>query len=280
MFKLRDVQLVRVSAALMLSLTLAFTVGCNRNPAVRKQKYLESGKRYEASGKYREAQLQFLNALKVDKNFGDAHYELAKTYLKMNSPQAAYAELLKTVQVSPNNLQAKIDLGNLLLDGRAVDRAEEQARAVLAINPNNPDAYALLAGIAQQKGDNPTAIQNIQRAIQLDPNRAAFHTEAALLQTADPANESVVESELGKAASLDSTDATPHLVLAALLEKKGDLQGAEQQYSAAIAIAPQNIQARTRWQGFTYTKAKRTTPSRPCNRRSSIFPTAKRPQPC
>ena len=257
MFKLRQVQIARVATAAMLTLALAFTVGCNRNPNVRKQKYLESGKRYETAGKYKEAAVQFLNALKVDKNFGDAHYELAKTYLKMNSPQPAYAELMKTVQFSPDNVRARIDLGNLLLDGRATSRAEEQARAVLAIDPNNADAYALLAGVAQQTGDNATAIQNIQRAMQIDPNRATYHTEAALLQTADPANEAAVESELGKAASLDATDATPHLVLAALLEKKGDLQGAEQQYASAISIAPQNIQARAALAGLDFHEGKK-----------------------
>jgi len=257
MLKLRQVQVVRVSAAVLLSLALAFTVGCNRDPNVRKQKYLESGKRYEAAGKYKEAQLQFLNALKVDKDYGDAHYEMSKTYLKTNNAQLAYAELLKTVQFSPNNVQAKIDLGNLLLDGRATDRAEEQAKAVLAINPNNADAYALQAGIAQQRGDNATALQQIQHAMQLDPNRAAFHTEAALLQTADPANEAIVETELGKAASLDATDATPHLVMAALLEKKGDLGGAEQQYTSAISIAPQNIQARAALAGLLFREGKK-----------------------
>jgi tetratricopeptide (TPR) repeat protein len=257
MFKLRQMQAAQVSAAVMLSLALAFTVGCNRDPNVRKQKYLESGMRYEAAGKYKEAAVQFLNALKVDKNFSDAHYEMAKTYLKLNSPQPAYGELMKTVQLSPNNVQARIDLGNLLLDGRVTSRAEEQAKAVLAINPNNADAYALLAGVAQQEGDNASAIQNIQRAMQINPNRASYHTEAALLQTADPAKEAAVESELGKAASLDAADATPHLVLASLLEKKGDLQGAEQQFASAIAIAPQNVQARSALAGLEFREGRK-----------------------
>ena len=99
MFKLRKVQVAR-AAAVVVSLALVFTAGCSRDPNVRKQKYLESGKRYEAAGKYKEAAVQFLNALKVDKNFGDAHYEMAKTYLKMNSPQPAYGELMKTVRPS------------------------------------------------------------------------------------------------------------------------------------------------------------------------------------
>jgi tetratricopeptide (TPR) repeat protein len=256
MFNQRQVQIVRLSAV-VVSLALVFTAGCSRDPNVRKQKYLESGKRYEASGKYREAALQFLNALKVDKNFGDAHYEMAKTYMKMNSPQPAYSELLKTVQVSPNNLLARIDLGNMLLDGGATDRAEEQANAVLAINANNADAYALLAGVAQRRGNNGQAVKDIQQALQLDPNRASFHTAAALLLTADPVNEAAAEAELGKAASLDAKDATPHLVLAAMLEKKGDTDGATQQYAAAVQVAPQNIQARAALAGLFLRQGKK-----------------------
>ena len=248
MFNLHRVQAIAV--VLAMSVALAFTAGCNRDPNVRKQKYLESGKRYEDSGKYKEAAIQISNALKVDKNYADAHYEMAKIYLKMNSASQAYRELLRTVDLSPTNLKARIDLGNLLLAGHAVDRAQDQANAVLAINSNYADAYALEAGVAQSKGDNAAAMKDIQRAIQIDPNHATYHTASALLQSANPANEPAVEAELGKAASLDTKDATPHLVLASLLAKKNDLLGAEQQYLTAISIAPQNLQARASLAGL------------------------------
>src|ERR1700733_8453112 len=80
-------------ALLVVSLFLGFTVGCHRDPNVQKQKYLESGKRYVNEGKYKEAGIQFANALKVDHNYADPHYELAKMYLKTGSMQRAYAEL-------------------------------------------------------------------------------------------------------------------------------------------------------------------------------------------
>ena len=104
---------------LVVSLALVFTVGCHRDPNVRKQKYLESGKRYEENGKYKEAAIQFSNAMKVDQNFADAHFELAKTYLKMRSVTPAYFELMKTVDLDPNNIKAHITFGNLLLAGHA-----------------------------------------------------------------------------------------------------------------------------------------------------------------
>ena len=69
---------------LMSLVTVALLAGCHGDPNVRKQKYLESGKRYSAEGKYREAAIQFSNALKIDKNYPDAHYELAQAYVHLN----------------------------------------------------------------------------------------------------------------------------------------------------------------------------------------------------
>ena len=244
MFEPRQTHVARISAMLVVSIAVAFTSGCHRDPNVRKQKYLESGKRYEASGKYKEAAIQFANALKVDKNFAPAYFELAKTDLQIGSSQAAYQSLLRTVDLDPSNIEARITLGNMLLAGRATARAEDQAKAVLAINPNNADAYALLAGVAQRKGDNAGARTQLQHALAIDPNRSGFHSAMALLEAGTPADEAEAEQELRKAASLDPKSPTPHLLLAAFLEKKNDLQGAEQQFLQAIAIAPKNLQAR------------------------------------
>ena len=236
------------------SLSLLLAVGCSRDPNVRKQKYLQSGKRYEESGKYKEASIQLLNALKVDKNFADAHYELAKTYLKMGNVMPAYQQLAQTVDLAPSNLAARIDLGNIFLAGNAPDKAEAQAKAVLEVNPNYADAYALLAGVANSRKNSSEAMEDIQHALQIDPNKANYHTAKALLAAAAPGNENQAQEELTKAASLDPKNATPHMLLAAMLERKGDTAGAEREYQAAISISPkeQQIQERTGLAGLYY----------------------------
>ena len=126
---------VRVSAVLAVSLALGLTMGCHRDPNKQKQRYLESGKRYADQGKLKEATIQFANALKVDRNFADAHYQLSKVFMKQGSVMPAYGELMRTVDLQPGNIQARIDLGNILLAGKQADRATEQANAVLALDP-------------------------------------------------------------------------------------------------------------------------------------------------
>src|SRR3954464_12173261 len=111
--------------ALMLALAaLALSLACNRDPNVKKQKYFESGKAYYEKGKYSEAAIQYSNALQIDGRFGEAHYELAKTYIKLESWPNAYRELNRAVDLQPDNVMAQLDLGNLLLGGGAVPQAQ------------------------------------------------------------------------------------------------------------------------------------------------------------
>jgi tetratricopeptide (TPR) repeat protein len=226
------------------SLSLGLLAGCSRDPNVRKLKYLESGKRYEAEGKNREAVIQFLNALKVDKNYSDAHYELAMTYLKMGTVAGAYGELAKTVDLNPSNQKARLQMGNMLLAAGFVDRATDQAQAVLALNANNSDAYSLEASIAARKGQPADALKLIQHALEIDPNRSEYHTTLALLESRQPDGGPKAEAELQTAIQKDGKNLTAHLVLASMLEKKGDAAGAEREVQEAIKISPKDLQAR------------------------------------
>src|SRR5260370_5520147 len=234
----------RVSAVVTVSLALGLTVGCHRDPNKQKQRYLESGKRYADQGKFKEATIQFANAIKVDRNFAEAHYQLSKVRIKQGSMLPAYGELMRTVDLQPANLPARIDLGNLLVAGRQPAKAAEQANAVLAIDSNNADAYALLSSVAIANGDRAEALPQIQKALAIDPNRASFHASLDFLQTHDPATPAAGEDQLRKAVSLDNKNVTAHLVLASLLQRKGDFQGAQDEMKAAIAADPKNSLAR------------------------------------
>jgi len=240
----------RVLVVLGLAVTLGLNMGCKRDPNKLKHRYLDSGKRYEDQGKLKEASIQFSNALKVDRNFGDAHYELSKVYLKQGAMMQGYTELLRTVDLQPNNLQARIDLGNLLLAGHQADKAADQANAVLALQNKNADAYALLSAVAATKGDRAEALKQINQALAIDPNRAAFHASLGLLEASDPATGDSAEQQLRKAVSLDGKNVNAHLVLAGLLEKKNDLQGAEEQLKDAVTADPKNIIARASLANF------------------------------
>src|SRR5271168_625135 len=193
----------------LLFVAVTLVAGCHGTPGLRKQKYLESGNRYSANGRYKEAAIQYLNALRLDEEFGQAHYGLAQAYVHMSQFGAAYRELQRTITLQPANEQARIDLGTLLLAGGHPDDAQTQANAVLAARPSNADAHALLSAVAAKQGKKNQALSEIQRALELKPNRASFHEVLALLQSDDPSKVDFVEDHLKKAAALDPTSMKP-----------------------------------------------------------------------
>src|SRR5215472_2318009 len=113
MSRLRTYRLL-LSCCLVASLLTS----CSRNPNVRKQKYFDSGENYFAAGKYREAAIQYSNAVQIDPRFAQAHYQLSQAFLKLGEMQRAYQELSRTVELVPDNYRAHTDLANLLVTSR------------------------------------------------------------------------------------------------------------------------------------------------------------------
>ncbi|MFZ1086360.1 MAG: tetratricopeptide repeat protein [Terracidiphilus sp.] len=222
----------------------AFLSGCFRDPNVRKHKYLESGQKYAAQGKDKEAAIQFSNALKIDKNFADAHYALSQTYQHMGAMSASFGELQRTVNLQPGNIKARIDLGNMFLAGNRIDDAQAQASAALSAQPNNADAHALLSRIAARRGQKDIALTEIHRALELAPNEASLHETLALMEVGDSALSTTVEAELKKSIELDQKSANAKLLLAAFYIRNSRLQDAEHTCWSAVASDPKNLRAR------------------------------------
>lgn len=227
-----------------LFVAIALLSGCHSDPNVRKQKYLASGNRYSAEGKYREAAIQYQNSLKADKNFADAHYALAQAYAHLGEMGPAYGELMRTVDLQPTNYKARVDLGSLSLAAGKVDDAQAQANAVLKAEPNNPDVHALLSAIALRRGQRDQALIEIQRALELAPNRAAYHEDLAILQSNDPSKIASVEDNLKKAIALDPKSVNARLALASFYAKNNRWPEAEQASQDAVAAAPKSVAAR------------------------------------
>src|SRR6266566_9950739 len=116
---------------MVLGSLAVFLTACSRDPNVRKQKYFESGQRYFAKSKYREAVIQFRNATEVDGTFAAAHYQLAQSYVKLQDWQHAYSELNRTLELQPGNYKAQVDIANLLIASGQLKAAQEHTDLLL-----------------------------------------------------------------------------------------------------------------------------------------------------
>src|SRR5678816_4643957 len=80
---------------------LAGLTSCSRDPNVVKRRYLESGNKYFEKGRFKEASIQYRNALKRDPKYGAAHYKLALVALKTNDYAGAVGSLRRAVELIP-----------------------------------------------------------------------------------------------------------------------------------------------------------------------------------
>jgi tetratricopeptide (TPR) repeat protein len=120
-------------------------IACKGDPNVKKQKYLESGNRYLDKKQFKEASIQYQNAIQIDPNFATAHYKLAQAYLGTGNFRGAFTELRKTVDLKPDDLQAQLDIGNIYVLSGNWFEAEQAANQVLSKDPNSagPTLYWL-----------------------------------------------------------------------------------------------------------------------------------------
>src|SRR5271169_6119617 len=169
-------------AVAAMCLLVALLTGCSRDPNVRKQKYLESGQRYFDKGQYREAEIQFQNAIQVDSRFADAHYKLALAAMKLQQWPTAYQELSKTIEIQPDQYAAHLDMANLLILGRQFNDAKGHLDLLAEKQPNNPDVFIARANYNAGTNNTSAALADMQKALQLDPARSDSYLNLALLQ--------------------------------------------------------------------------------------------------
>jgi cellulose synthase operon protein C len=170
---------------ILAAITMAFLVslyGCSRDPNLRKQKYVESGKRYLAKGNYRAAAIQFTNATRVDANFGEAHDLLAQTYLKLQDWNDAYQELNRTIELQPDNYRAQVDLVNLLVAANQFNSAQQKAEALLAKDPRDPHVHAMAANLLTAEDNPQSAIHEMETAVSLAPDDEGLRIALGLLE--------------------------------------------------------------------------------------------------
>ena len=144
----------QVSVVLLIALSLA---SCRRDPNVAKKQYLESGNKYMERKRYKEAAIQYQNAVKIDRKYGPAHYKLGLVYMKLTPPAIAFAikEFRNSVELLENNQAyqeeykdsmirlADLDLGYLNKDKQALSDVEDYCDRLFKKDPNSFDAFRL-----------------------------------------------------------------------------------------------------------------------------------------
>jgi tetratricopeptide (TPR) repeat protein len=148
---MRSIRLIAIIVAVLLGLA-----SCSRDPNVVKKRYLESGNKYFDNGRYKEASIQYRNALKRDPKYGAAHYKLALVSIKAGDFGGAVSALRKAVELipadQPDHWDAVVKLSEIYLayakgEKTYMDEVEKYSKELLKRDPNSFDAHRLIGDL-------------------------------------------------------------------------------------------------------------------------------------
>ncbi|HEX9424715.1 MAG TPA: tetratricopeptide repeat protein [Pyrinomonadaceae bacterium] len=233
---------------LSLLLVAVFSLGGCTNSEKAKTEHLSKGEAYLKDSKFQEASLEFRNALQIDDQLAAGHWGLARAYEALQRAPEMLEELRKTIQLDPNNFDARTKLGTYYLGaskGRPelVSEAERLAKEVLQKDPKHIEGHILLSSVLFAQNQKDEALTELNRAIEIDPKRVESYLSLArfYVVTKDQAK---AEEVFKKAISIDPSSRIVHTEYGKFLVQTNRPAEAEAELKKAVEVAPADRNAR------------------------------------
>ena len=218
-------------------------IGCNRSPAEKKARHIQRGDQYYGEQRYREAVIEYRNALRIDTKNAHAIQRLGLSYYQLGELGPSFPFLLKTKELVPDDIEARLKLGTMYLAGRKNTEAREEAAFILEKNPKNLDALLLWAGAAETPQEVADALERLEAAQDNFGEKAKPYLAVGVLHLR---KQDLVKAEQAfkRAATVEPKSIEAHTLLGNFYLAKRDPTNAEQAFKAAAAIAPAGSPAR------------------------------------
>ena len=144
-------------------------VSCSEAPAERAARYETRADGYVDQKQFREAVIEYKNAVRAFPDNPAIQWKLAKAALKVGDSSTAYLALSRVVQLDPSHFDAQWSLGDLYLAAGKMEEVDKIAETLLAARPQHPAGYLLRAGLALGAVRVTDAIGLLKHAVELDP---------------------------------------------------------------------------------------------------------------
>ncbi len=213
-----------------------FFSSCDRSPEAKLARHIKRGDEYAKTEKFKEAVIEYKNAVKAVPGDVGAHWKLAKVSMETRDIRTAYVELLKTVELDPNNFEALGKLGEIYLTAGKKEEAAQIANRFLKSRPNDPQGHILLSGLAVRAGKLDEGIDRMKKAASLDPKRTGTMLIIGKLYLLKRDRKDAKEwFDKALTAAPDSVEV--RMALGNYFFAGGDLEAGEKEYRKAIEIS-------------------------------------------
>lgn len=262
--KTRDLCLALLCVCPGVVLAAGLPATCNSTAALSQaMREKPSASVYDAVGAWfaNKGQLQcalaaFAEAVHVEPNSAEAHYDYGVAFVRENKLDRAAAEFRVAIQLQPSMILARSSLGSVLLDSGKASEAEAEFRELLKDDPKSVYELDHLAQALSSERRYDAAIQYWKEALELKPDSPDMKLSLAATTYED----AVAKQEMGIPGAHDSgtkeairllTDLTAsapnfkaaHFTLANIFAREARFREAADEYAAAVRLDPHDLVA-------------------------------------
>ncbi len=233
---------VRGLSTSVLMAALLLGAACAKDPAVRKQAFLESGNKYLEAGQYRHAIIEYRNAVQIDPTFGAARAKLADAYARSGEPLLALEEYVRAADLLPKDLETQLQAGTYLLAAQKPQEALGRAEIALKLRPTDARVHVLHGNALAGLNSFDKALASIEEAIRLDPRRAWTYAQLGAIELARGRRQEA-EGAFRRAVSVEPNSIEAHLALGNFYWATAQAAETEAAFGAALKLDPNSQSA-------------------------------------
>jgi protein O-GlcNAc transferase len=188
-------------------------------------------------GRLGEAADSYRQAIALQPDYAEAHYNLGVVLQNQGEPDEAVASYCRAIALAPDYAEAHNNLGGEFLRQGRQDDAIEHFRRALASKPDYADAHNNLGNALQTQGKLSEAIEHFRRALASKPDYAEVHNNLGNALQAQGKLDAAAEC-YQKALAFKPDFAEAHSNLGSVFKKQGRLDEAILHCGRAIALTP------------------------------------------
>ncbi|MGH9142881.1 MAG: tetratricopeptide repeat protein [Vicinamibacterales bacterium] len=224
-------------STLVVAPMIALTAACAGDPVASAHRHGDKGDLYAAQQRFKEAVIEYSNAIQLQPEWAAAHYKRARAYMSLGDPVHAYQSFARVADLEPSNIDAQLQAAALLISGGEFEAAQLRATIALQHDPDDVRAHIVLGNALAGLKDLRRAIAQMEQAIALDPSNASAWSTLGILQGRE-GDADRARAALTRAVALDPSSVEARLALADFLWARGDIAEVERLLRDALEVSP------------------------------------------
>jgi len=146
-----------------------------RDPERRAERFVASGDEHAAQGRFREAAIEYRNALKHRPGDAGTEFKLGTAHDVLGERARAHQAFVRVTELDGRWTDAGIRVAKVLLAEARFADAQRHLETVLGHEPRNVTALVLLGGVYAGLGEQTSALAWVEQALAIDPESANAH---------------------------------------------------------------------------------------------------------